>query len=178
MSIFCKLQNCKVNTGECYDIQMVRNGYIKPEVLSTHISLENADSICTFCKYNQLPEGHELTDVLYYVKNELPYPTQISRHGFVIHFHDNFIFEYNWNEQYSHINGKQFYQIELADIEDWVRQFASGCEVIIQYKKRFLHKIPFRLVNANEFKVKQSISKSIERIFTVAKVIYEKKTMD
>lgn len=68
MPVFCELRNCKMDVGECYDIQMVRNGYMKPEVLPAHISFENADSICAFCKYNQLREGHELTDVLYYVK--------------------------------------------------------------------------------------------------------------
>lgn len=178
MSVFCKLKNCKIDIGECYDIQMVRNGYIKPGALLSHMTLEGADSICKFCKYNQLPEGHELTDVLYYVKNELPYPSQISQYGFVIRFHDNFIFEYNWNEQYSHINGKQFYKIELADIEDWVRQFAGGYDVIIQYKKRLFHKIPFRLENANKFKLKQPFNKSIEKIFTVTEVIYENTSMD
>lgn len=82
-------------------------------------------------------------------KNELPYPSQINRHGFVVHFHDSFVFEYNWNERYSYINGK-----------------------------RFLRKIPFRLVNANKFKFKQPISKSIEKIFTVTEVVYENKSMD
>ena len=178
MSIFCKLQNCKIQGGECYDIQMVRNRYMKLEVLPAHISLENADNICTFCKYNQLPESHELTDVLYYVKNELSYPSQINQHGFIIRFHDGFIFEYKWNELHSYINGKRFYEIELADIEDWVRQFAGGYDVIIQYKKRFLNKIPFRLVKASEFKLKQPIRKSIEKIFTVSEVIYENKFMN
>ena len=81
--------NCKIDAGGCYDIQMVRNRYIKPEVLSELISLENADSICTFCKFNLLPESDDLADVLNYVKNELPYPSQISNYGFVIHFHDS-----------------------------------------------------------------------------------------
>lgn len=172
MSISCKLRNCKISAQECCDIQMVRNGYIEPEML--HMSLENADSICTSCKYNQLSEGDELRDVLHYVKNELTYPSQISRNGFVIRFHDHFIFEYHWSEQYPYINGKRFYEIELADIEDWVRQFAGGQDVIIQYKKRFFHKIPFRIVQTNKFKRNQPIGKSIEKIFTATEVIYLK----
>lgn len=56
ISVFCQLKNRKINVGECYDIQMVINGYIKPEALSEQISFENANSVCTFCKYNQLRE--------------------------------------------------------------------------------------------------------------------------
>lgn len=176
--MFCKLKNGEMDVGECFDIQMVRNGYIKPELFPAHLSFENADRVCTFCKYNQLPQEHELTDVLSCIKNELPYPSQINQHGFVIHFHDGFIFEYDWIKQNPRINGKPFFQIEPADLEDWLRQFAGGNDVIIQYKKRFLRKIPFRLVDAGQFRLKQPVSKSIEKIFTVSDVIYENKSMD
>lgn len=176
--MFCKLKNCKINVGECYDIQMVRNGYIKSEALSERISFENADSVCQFCKYNQLSEGGELADLLHYIKNELSYPSQIKKNGFIIYFHDGFVFEYNWNEQYSRINGKKFYYIELFDIEDNVRQFAGGYDVIIQYKKRLFHKIPFKLVDARKFKLKQPIGKSVEKIFTNTDVIYENTDMN
>ena len=84
----------------------------------------------------------------------------------------------SWNSQNPRINGKPFYQIELADLEDWLRQFAGGHDVIIQYKKRFLRKIPFRLVDADHFSLKQPVSKSIEKIFTVSEVIYENNSMD
>lgn len=175
MAVFCKLQNRKVDDGECYDIQMVRNGYIKPEALPADISLKNADSICPFCKYNPLPEGDDLTDILFYAKNKLPYPSQIKRYGFVIHFHDGFVFEYDITQQYSRVNGKRFYEIELQDIENWVQLLAEGYYIIIQYKKRLFRKIPFRLKRAKSFKLKQPVSKSIEKIFTVSEVIYEKK---
>ena len=170
---------------------MVRNGYIKSEVLSERISFENADSVCQFCKYNQLSEGGELADLLHYIKNELSYPSQtnaaqkerlrpsqIKKNGFIIYFHDGFVFEYNWNEQYSRINGKKFYYIEIFDIEDYVRQFAGGYDVIIQYKKRLFHKIPFKLVDARKFKLKQPIGKSVEKIFTNANIIYENTDMN
>ena len=178
ISVFCQLKNRKINVGECYDIQMVINGYIKPEALSEQISFENANSVCTFCKYNQLMDGDELADLLHYIKNELPYQSQIKKNGFIIHFHDSFVFEYNWNEQYSRINGKKFYDIELFDIEDYVRQLAGGYDVIIQYKKRLFHKIPFKLVDARKFKLKQPIGKSVEKIFTNTDVIYENTDMN
>lgn len=152
---------------------MVRNGYIKPEALSERISFEKADGVCTFCEYNQLGEGKGLCDLLHYIKNELPFPSKIKKNGFVIYFHDSFVFEYNWNEERSYVNGKKFYDTDLFDTEDRVRQFAGGYDVIIQYKKRLFHKIPFKLFDAKKFKLKNPIGKSVEKIFTVTDLIYE-----
>lgn len=115
---------------------------------------------------------------MHYIKNELSYPSQIKKNGFIIYFYDSFVFEYNWNEQYSRIKGKKFYYIELLDIEDYVRQLAGGYDVIIQYKKRLFHKIPFKLVDAMKFKLKQPIGKSVEKIFTNTDVIYENTDMN
>lgn len=172
MTVFCKLRNRKIDVGECYDMQMVRNKCIIPDALSEPICIDDSNEICPHCKYNQLLFDQETSDMLRYLKYELPYPSKINLNGFAISFHDNFLFEYDWNGQ-TLINGKLFYEIGFADIENYVRQLVNGSFVIIQYKSRLFHKVPLKVVKAHRFKCKHQIPKSVEKIFTVNEVIHD-----
>lgn len=53
--MYCRLLEKEIDDGECYDIQMVRNKYILPEVLAFTVDYEKAEAVCAQCKYNQLP---------------------------------------------------------------------------------------------------------------------------
>lgn len=161
---------------ECYEIQMARNEYIKADEIPSDIPMARADSVCRLCKYNHFHENDELADVLHYLKFECPYPSIIHRQGFSIRFHDEFIFEYQWNQWYPQINGNDFSTIDLADLECFLRELVVDDYVIIQYNKRFLHKIPFRIISKKKFKQKKNRNKFIKRIFTVKEVLYDSRT--
>ena len=50
----CPLVNRDMWDSECYDIQMVRNGFIKPVVLEFIFNKMEADKLCANCFFNQL----------------------------------------------------------------------------------------------------------------------------
>ncbi len=166
----CKLQNRIINDGECYDIQMVRHGYIKPSALAGDICLDEADSACSSCRFNELHDCNDVLDILDYVC-KLDFPTEITGSGIVIRFHDGFIFEYSWNKPLGKglintlINGKPFAYIELQDILYFIERIAKNEFVFIQYSNRPFRKNPFRLKKAVKFKKDRYTSKRIERIF-------------
>lgn len=60
--MFCKLRKQAIDRGECYDIQIVRGGYIKPEILEYPLDRDEAGRICPTCRFCQL--GSCRSDVL------------------------------------------------------------------------------------------------------------------
>ena len=50
----CPLVNRDIWDSECYDIQMVRNGFIKPVILEFTLDKIKADILCANCFFNQL----------------------------------------------------------------------------------------------------------------------------
>ncbi|ODU56083.1 MAG: hypothetical protein ABT01_04670 [Clostridium sp. SCN 57-10] len=54
-SYVCPLLNETIDEGECYDVQMVLNGFIKPQILKQPLNIEKANLICYSCQFNHLP---------------------------------------------------------------------------------------------------------------------------
>jgi len=50
----CPLLNRDMWDAECYDVQMVRNRFIKPEILDFTLDRSKADNFCGECPFNQL----------------------------------------------------------------------------------------------------------------------------
>ncbi len=51
----CPLLGKVIDDGECYDVQMVRGFYIKPEVLDFQLERDIANEFCVDCNFNQFP---------------------------------------------------------------------------------------------------------------------------
>jgi hypothetical protein len=65
----CPLLNRKINMGECYDIQMVRCGFINERILegfNEPVALDRtkAEQVCSVCPYNQLIDTSEASGPL------------------------------------------------------------------------------------------------------------------
>jgi len=56
MKTHCSLMGLGINTGLCYDIQMIRGKSINPDILDEKIDYNKANELCPKCKYNPLPE--------------------------------------------------------------------------------------------------------------------------
>ena len=52
----CPLVGRDMWDGECYDVQMVHYGFIKPEILDFVLDQSKADKICEACPFNQLKQ--------------------------------------------------------------------------------------------------------------------------
>lgn len=50
----CPLLNKKVDMSECYDIQMVKDCFIKESRLDFKLDREKAEKLCPKCPFNQL----------------------------------------------------------------------------------------------------------------------------
>ena len=50
----CPLLNRRLEDGLCYDIQMIRNKFIRQEALQEQIDYDKANEICPTCPFNQL----------------------------------------------------------------------------------------------------------------------------
>ena len=53
-SYLCPLVGREMWDAECYDVQMVHYGFIKPDVLDFKMNKSEADVICDTCPFNQL----------------------------------------------------------------------------------------------------------------------------
>ncbi|MDR0919474.1 MAG: hypothetical protein LBM93_09565 [Oscillospiraceae bacterium] len=51
---YCPLVDKEVSEGECYDVQMVRSGFIKSSILDFELNTKRAEFFCSFCRFNQL----------------------------------------------------------------------------------------------------------------------------
>ena len=49
----CPLLKRNIDEGYCYDINMVRIGIAKENMLDDHIDKDKANEICENCKFNQ-----------------------------------------------------------------------------------------------------------------------------
>lgn len=58
-TFFCPFFNKKVDAGECYDFQLIREGYIKQGSLDTALPFERAKETCAFCEFNQMSDTAE-----------------------------------------------------------------------------------------------------------------------
>jgi hypothetical protein len=50
----CPLLGRSIDMGECYDIQMVRDGFINESVLSFRLNRAKSEQVCMSCPSNQL----------------------------------------------------------------------------------------------------------------------------
>lgn len=55
-TFFCPFFNKKVDAGDCYDFQLIREGYIKQDILDTALPFEMAKETCAFCEFNQMSD--------------------------------------------------------------------------------------------------------------------------
>jgi len=61
-SYICPLVSREMWDAECYDVQMVHYGFIKPEVLDFILDKSKADNMCEFCSFNQLKQTASSTE--------------------------------------------------------------------------------------------------------------------
>ena len=55
-SYMCPLVGRNMWDAECYDVQMVHYGFIKPEILDFALDKSKANKICEICPFNQLKQ--------------------------------------------------------------------------------------------------------------------------
>jgi len=55
-SYFCPLVDRDMWDAECYDVQMVHYGFIKPEILDFTLDKVKARNLCESCSFNQLKQ--------------------------------------------------------------------------------------------------------------------------
>jgi len=53
----CPLVERNMWDSECYDVQMVRYGFINPEILDFVIDKSKSDKVCEACAFNQLKQS-------------------------------------------------------------------------------------------------------------------------
>ena len=63
-SYMCPLVEREMWDAECYDVQMVHYGFIKPEVLDFAIDKSKADRICERCPFNQLKQASGMKELI------------------------------------------------------------------------------------------------------------------
>ena len=51
----CPLLKISICKGHCYDVQMIRLGYIKPIAIEEVFDKGEANILCERCSFNQLP---------------------------------------------------------------------------------------------------------------------------
>ena len=54
VSYICPLINREMWEAECYDVQMVRYGFINPRILDFILVKSKSDIVCEDCSFNQL----------------------------------------------------------------------------------------------------------------------------
>ena len=160
--MFCKLRKQVIDRGECYDIQMVRGGYIKPEILEYPLDRDEAGRICPTCRFCQLRSFR--SDVLDLITKKLKLRCEVSSEKISLFFHDDFTLEYDWRNVY--INGRYFYDVEEQDFAAWIEGITEGM-VFVQYRrKRFFRLTYFKEFEKAVFHMPHRIPKSVEKIFT------------